>query len=440
MQENFFTQNLKKIQTTHAPLAERMRPQNLGNFVGQEHIIGKERLLYRLIQTDRLTSVIFSGPPGTGKTTLAKIIAHQTNAVFYELNAVTAGKKDIVEILEKAKVNVGAYNKKSILFIDEIHRFNKAQQDALLPSVEQGLIVLIGATTENPSYEINSPLISRSTIFQFKALTKENIITILKQAVLDRENGYGVFKVTIDDDAYEHFANMANGDVRRALNAIELGVLTKEKNKEGFIHIDFETAQECIQKKAVYYDKKGDNHYDTISAFIKSIRGSDPDAALYWLAKMLEAGEDPKFIARRLIISASEDIGNAEPMALIVAVSTAKAVEMIGLPEAQINLAQAVTFLAASPKSNAAYKGIKKTRQVVQEQSNAIVPPHLSNTRNKTLEANTQYKYPHDYPQHYVKQSYLPEDLQGQIFYHPTDIGKEKSLKDYLESIRTLEV
>ncbi|PKM48752.1 MAG: replication-associated recombination protein RarA, partial [Firmicutes bacterium HGW-Firmicutes-6] len=349
MQESFFNQNYEGQIADNAPLAVRMRPQTLAEFVGQQHIIGRGKLLYRLIEADKLSSVVFYGPPGTGKTSLAKIIANRTNAVFYELNAVTSGKKEITEVLDKAKNNLGVYNKKSILFIDEIHRFNKAQQDALLPSVEKGLVTLIGATTENPYFEINSPLLSRSTIFEFYNLTPDDIRHVIERAIEDRDRGYGVMKIKCDQDALDHFAEVANGDVRRALNALELGILTVDKNADGIIHIDLETAQECIQQRAVQYDKNGDNHYDTISAFIKSIRGSDPDAALYWMAKMITAGEDPKFIARRIVISASEDIGNAEPLALTVAMAAADAVQFIGMPEARINLAQAVVFLACAP-------------------------------------------------------------------------------------------
>ena len=374
---------------------------------------------------------------------LAKIIAHRTQAAFYELNAVTSGKKEITEILDKAKDNLGIYNRKSILFIDEIHRFNKAQQDALLPSVEGGLVVLIGATTENPYFEINSPLLSRSTIFEFKTLTDDEIKGLLRRAVSDKKKGYGSMKVKVDEEALDHLTAVSNGDVRRALNALELGILTKEKDDQGYIHIDLETAQECIQKKAVQYDKKGDNHYDTISAFIKSIRGSDPDAALYWLAKMLEAGEDPKFIARRIVISASEDIGNAEPMALMVATAAARAVEMIGLPEARINLAQAVTFLASAPKSNASYAGLDAAASAVRHQSNSEVPGHLRDSHypgSEKLGRGLNYVYPHSHPGNYYPQQYLPDDLTGTRFYEPTENGYERKIKDRLEHLKNWEV
>ncbi|MEG0508074.1 MAG: replication-associated recombination protein A [Eubacterium sp.] len=439
MQASFFDINFENQAGGNAPLAVRMRPESLDEFMGQTHIIGKGKLLYRLIMADKLSSVVFYGPPGTGKTTLAKIIANHTKAAFYELNAVTSGKKEITEVLEKAKQNLGVYNRKSILFIDEIHRFNKAQQDALLPSVERGLIVLIGATTENPYFEINSPLLSRSTVFEFKNLSNDAIKELLKRAVGDKKRGYGYLKTQVDEEAYEHLTSVSNGDVRRALNALELGVLTKEKNEEGIIHIDLETAQECIQKKAIQYDKKGDNHYDTISAFIKSIRGSDPDAALYWLAKMLEAGEDPKFIARRIVISASEDIGNAEPMGIVVATAAARAVEMIGLPEARINLAQAVAFLASAPKSNASYVGIDGAMQAVRHESNSEIPMHLRDTHysgSEKLGRGVTYQYPHSYPGNYISQQYLPTDLVGQTFYDPTENGYEKQIKIYLDALK----
>ena len=439
MQTSFFDINYETQANANAPLAVRMRPETLDEFYGQEHIIGKGRLLTRLIEADRLSSVVFYGPPGTGKTTLAKIIAHHTKAAFYELNAVTSGKKEITEILDEAKQNLAVYNRKSILFIDEIHRFNKAQQDALLPSVEAGLVILVGATTENPYFEINSPLLSRSTIFEFKPLTREEVRNILLRAVTDTKKGLGAMKVRVDEDAIAHLIDVSGGDVRRALNALELGVLTKDKEQDGSIHIDLATAQECIQKKAVQYDKKGDNHYDTISAFIKSIRGSDPDAALFWLAKMLEAGEDPKFIARRMVIAASEDISNAEPMALLVAVAAAKAVEMIGLPEARINLAQAVTFLAAAPKSNASYMGLEAAAQAVRQGADHTVPNHLRDSHypgSDKLGHGQGYIYPHNYPGNYYPQQYLPDALTGVTFYRPTDNGYEKRIKARLDALK----
>lgn len=439
MQENFFKINFNEKINDQAPLALRMRPQSLADFIGQEAIIGPGKLLYRLIAADKLSSVLFYGPPGTGKTSLARIIANRTQSAFYELNAVTAGKKEIIEILEKAKTNLGVYNQKSILFIDEIHRFNKAQQDALLPSVEKGLITLIGATTENPYFEINSPLLSRSTVFEFKQLTKTNIMAIIKAAIADCDRGYGMMKITMAPDAIDYLAEVANGDVRRALNALELGVLTIDKAADGVIYFDLANTQECIQQKAIQYDKSGDHHYDTISAFIKSIRGSDPDGALYWMAKMLAAGEDPKFIARRLVVAASEDIGNAEPLALTMAMAAAEAVAFIGMPEARINLAQAVVFLACAPKSNASYLAINKAMAAVAGPSNGQVPAHLRDAHysgSQELRRGLDYAYPHDYPSHYVAQNYLPEDLEGQRFYWPGDLGFEKKMKNYLRKIK----
>lgn len=440
-QQDFFSQNLEHNIQDQAPLAVKMRPETLDEFIGQQHIIGPGKILRRLIAADKLSSVIFYGPPGTGKTSLAKIIANTTRSEFYELNAVTSGKKDIEEVLEKARTNLSVYNKRSILFIDEIHRFNKAQQDLLLPGVEQGLIVLIGATTENPSFEVNSPLLSRSTLFEFRALTLDEVKGLLKRAIKDPIHGFGTQKIALTEEAADHLSVTANGDVRRALNAVELAVLTKEKNEDGIIVIDLETAQDCIQKKAVNYDKKGDNHYDTISAFIKSIRGTDPDAAMYWLAKMLEAGEDPKFIARRLVISASEDIGNAEPQALVVAVAAAQAVAMIGLPEARINLAQATAFLASAPKSNAAYAALGRAQQAVRHESDSQVPPNLINIDvpgSRKLERGSVYLYPHDYKENYVPQQYLPEDISGRVFYEPTENGAEAAIKEHLTHIRSL--
>ena len=436
MQQNIFELNLENKIESNAPLAVRMRPKNLSEFVGQQHIVGKDKLLYRLIMADQLSSVVFYGPPGTGKTTLAQIIAHHTRADFYELNAVTSGKKEIVDVLEKAKQNRSIYNRKTILFIDEIHRFNKAQQDALLPSVEKGLVILIGATTENPYFEINSPLLSRSTIFEFKHLTEDDIVSLLRRAVTDPDKGYGNMKLRVTDEALLHLTRAAGGDVRKAMNALELGVLTAEKNSEGYIVIDLAVAQECIQVKALQYDKQGDNHYDTISAFIKSVRGSDPDAALFWLAKMISAGEDPKFIARRLVILASEDIGNAAPMGLVVATAAARAVEMIGLPEARINLAQATTYLASCPKSNAVINGIDNAMAAVKHDSNGEVPMHLRDAHypgSEKLGRGLTYLYPHNYPGNYIPQQYLPDDLVGRTFYEPTDNGEEARIKEYLK-------
>ena len=428
-------QKMKK----ESPLAARLRPTTLDEFVGQEHIVGKDTLLYRAIKADKLSSIILYGPPGTGKTTLAKVIANSTKSDFQQINATTAGKKDITDTVEKAKMTLGGYGRKTILFIDEIHRFNKSQQDALLPYVEDGTIILIGATTENPYFEVNKALVSRSIIFELKALSIENIKTIIKRALTDVEKGLGVYNAVIDDDALEFLANTANGDARISLNAIELAVLTTEPSSDGKIHIDIRTAEQCIQKRALNYDKDGDNHYDTISAFIKSMRGSDPNATAYYLAKMIYAGEDPKFIARRIIVCASEDVGNANPMALVVANAAMDAVNFIGLPEARINLSQAAMYVACSPKSNASINAIDMAMADVRNIKTSGVPNHLRDAHYKgaaKLGHGIGYKYAHDYPDHYVKQQYLPDELLGTTFYEPTENGYEKNIKEYLERIR----
>lgn len=421
-----------------APLAARMRPTTLEEFVGQEHIVGKGKLLYRAIKSDRLSSVIFYGPPGTGKTTLAKIIANTTKSKFRQINATTAGIKDIKETVEDAKAELGMYGNKTILFIDEIHRFNKSQQDALLPHVEDGTIILIGATTENPYFEVNKALVSRSIVFELRQLEDKDIKTLLQKALTDEKNGMGVYHAKLDEDALCFLANTANGDARTALNALELAVLTTEP-KDGTIHITLEEAQECIQKRALNYDKDGDNHYDTISAFIKSMRGSDPDAALYYLAKMIYAGEDPKFIARRVVICASEDVGNADPHALQVAVAAMEAVNFIGMPEGRIPLAQAVTYVACAPKSNAAYVGIDKALSDVRNIRIRTVPLHLKDSHysgSSDLGHGIGYKYAHDYPGHYVEQQYLPDELVGTVYYAPTDNGIERRIKEHLRRLK----
>ena len=421
-----------------SPLASRMRPATLDEVVGQQHIIGKDKLLYRAIKADKLSSVIFYGPPGTGKTTLARVIANTTSAEFKQINATVAGKKDMEEVVKEAKDLQGMYGRKTILFIDEIHRFNKGQQDYLLPFVEDGTVILIGATTENPYFEVNSALISRSSIFELKPLEKEDIKVLLKRAVEDTQKGMGSFHAQIDDDALDFLADMAGGDARNALNAIELGILTTDRSKDGIIHITVEVASECIQKRVVNYDKRGDNHYDIISAFIKSMRGSDPDAAVYYLAKMLYAGEDIKFIARRIMICAAEDVGNADPMALTVAVSAAQAVERIGMPESQIILSQAVTYVACAPKSNAACNAIFAANEAVKKYR-TTVPVHLQDAHYKgaaKLGHGTGYKYAHDYPNHYVKQQYLPDEIKDARFYEPGDLGYEKTMGEYLKKIR----
>mgnify|MGYP001049447123 FL=1 len=422
-----------------SPLANRMRPKTLEEVVGQQHIIGKDKLLYRAIRADKLSSVIFYGPPGTGKTTLAKVIAGATKAEFVSINATAAGKKDMEAVVEQAKNSLGMYGRRTILFIDEIHRFNKGQQDYLLPFVEDGTIILIGATTENPYFEVNGALLSRSVIFELKSLDKEDIRILLRRAVTDEERGMGAYHAVLEPDAEEFLADISNGDARAALTAIELGVLTTERSEDGKIHITLDVAQECIQKRAVRYDKMGDQHYDTISAFIKSIRGSDPDAAVYYLARMLYAGEDIRFIARRMMISASEDVGNADPNALNVAVSAALAVERIGMPEARIILAQAATYLASAPKSNASYLAVDRATECMKQTMTAPVPVHLQDSHYKGSEKlghGLGYLYAHNYPNHYVEQQYLPDALKDEVFYEPTEIGYEKQIKEHLQFLR----
>lgn len=427
-------QNLKQ----ESPLASRMRPATLEEVVGQEHIIGKDKLLYRAIQADKLGSVIFYGPPGTGKTTLAKVIANTTSARFQQINATVAGKKDMEEVVKEAQSHLGMYGKKTILFVDEIHRFNKGQQDYLLPFVEDGTLVLIGATTENPYFEVNGALLSRSIVFELKPLKKEDICRLLERAVTDVEKGMGSYQAVLHEEAKEFLADISGGDARTALNALELGILTTRKSQDGKIHIDLETASQCIQKRVVRYDKTGDNHYDTISAFIKSMRGSDPDAAVFYLAKMLYAGEDIKFIARRIMICAAEDVGNADPQALVVAVAAAQAVERLGMPEAQIPLSQAVTYVASAPKSNAACMAIMEAMEAVKT-TRTTVPVHLQDAHYKgsaKLGHGQGYLYAHDYPNHYVKQQYMPSELEGRSFYHPTGNGYEKNIQEYFKKIQ----
>ena len=421
-----------------SPLASRMRPVTLDEVVGQKHIIGKDKLLYRAIKADKLSSLIFYGPPGPGKTTLAKVIAHTTSAEFKQINATVAGKKDMEEVVKEAKDLQGMYGKKTILFIDEIHRFNKGQQDYLLPFVEDGTLILIGATTENPYFEVNGALISRSSIFELRPLEKKDIKELLLRAVNDTEKGLGSFHAVIEDDALEFLADVSGGDARNALNAIELGVLTTDRSEDGQIHITLDVASECIQKRVVNYDKKGDNHYDIISAFIKSMRGSDPDAAVFYLAKMLYAGEDVKFIARRIMICASEDVGNADPMALTVAVAAAQAVERIGMPESQIILSQAVTYVASAPKSTSAVNAIFAANDAVRN-NKTTVPTHLQDAHYKgaqKLGHGIGYKYAHDYPNHYVDQQYLPDEIKDARFYEPGDLGYEKQIKERLQKLR----
>ncbi|MDO5407219.1 MAG: AAA family ATPase [Eubacteriales bacterium] len=427
-------------QEQESPLASRMRPTTLDEVVGQKHIIGKDKLLYRAIQADQLGSIIFYGPPGTGKTTLAKVIANTTSANFRQINATVAGKKDMEEVVKEAKDALGMYGKKTILFVDEIHRFNKSQQDYLLPYVEDGTLILIGATTENPFFEVNGALLSRSRIFELKALENSDVKELILRAVQDETKGMGSYRAVIDDDAADFLADVAGGDARAALNAVELGIMTTDRDPaDGKIHITMEVAQECIQKRAVRYDKDGDNHYDTISAFIKSMRGSDPDAAVYYLARMLYAGEDIKFIARRIMICASEDVGNADPQALTVAVSAAQAVERIGMPEAQIILAQAVSYVATAPKSNSACCAIFDAMSAVKSQRSMPVPVHLQDAHYRgsaKLGHGEGYRYAHDYPNHYVEQQYLPDGMEGQTFYRPSENGYERQISAHMAFIR----
>ena len=422
-----------------SPLAARLRPTTLEEVVGQQHIIGKDKLLYRAIKADKLSSLIFYGPPGTGKTTLAKVIAHTTSAEFTQINATVAGKKDMEEVVQNAKNTQGMYGKKTILFIDEIHRFNKGQQDYLLPFVEDGTIILIGATTENPYFEVNSALISRSIIFELKPIEKEDIKTLIKRAVYDQEKGMGAYDAVIDEDAMEFLAELSGGDARHALNAIELGIMTTGRSEDGKIHITLDVAQECIQKRTVRYDKTGDNHYDTISAFIKSMRGSDPDAAVYYLARMLYAGESVTFIARRIMICAAEDVGIADPQALQVAVNASLAVERVGMPEAQIILSEAAMYVACAPKSNACVNAIGEAMKTVEQTGNLPIPTHLQDAHYKgaaKLGHGTGYLYAHDYPNNYVNQQYLPYELNGKEFYHPSGNGYEVKVKEHMQRIK----
>ena len=422
-----------------SPLASRLRPTTLEEVAGQKHIIGKDKLLYRAIKADKISSVIFYGPPGTGKTTLAKVIANTTSADFKQINATVANKKDMEEVVEAAKASMGMYGKKTILFIDEIHRFNKGQQDYLLPFVEDGTLTLIGATTENPYFEVNNALLSRSIIFELKPLDRDDIKELIYRAVNDEKKGMGSYDAVIDEDAANFLADICGGDARMALNAIELGVLTTERSDDGKIHITLQVAEQCIQKRAARYDKDGDNHYDTISAFIKSMRGSDVDAALYYMARMLYAGESVTFIARRIVICASEDVGLADPQALVVANAAADAVHKIGMPEATLILAEAAAYVAAAPKSNSAYMAIEAAMNYVKNNPTGAIPAHLQDAHYKgaaKLGHGLNYKYAHDYKNHYVEQQYLPDGMEGVSFYHPTANGYEEVIGKHLDRIR----
>ena len=422
-----------------SPLASRMRPTTIDEVVGQEHILAKDKLLYRAIKHDKLSSVIFYGPPGTGKTTLAKVIAATTSSVFEQINATCAGKKDMEEVVKKAKDNLGMYGKKTILFIDEIHRFNKGQQDYLLPFVEDGTIILVGATTENPYFEVNGALISRSIIFKLESLSKENIKTLIMRAITDEVKGLGVYNAQIDEEALDFLADMSAGDARSALNAIELGVISTERSKDGIIHITLEVASECIQRKVLKYDKDGDNHYDTISAFIKSMRGSDQDASVYYLARMLNAGEDIKFIARRIMICASEDVSNADPNALVVATNAALAAERLGMPEARIILAQAAIYVACAPKSNSSIMAIDEALSKVAHGETYPIPTYLRDAHYggaKEFGHGIGYMYAHDYKNNYAPQVYLPEAIKNEKFLNLSENGYEKKMKELMERIR----
>lgn len=419
---DLFEQKIYSEEKKFSPLADRMRPKDLSEFVGQEHILGKGKFLRKAIENDQLTSVILWGPPGSGKTTLACVIANMTRANFVSFSAVSSGIKEVRAVMEEAKNQLKFYNKKTILFIDEIHRFNKVQQDAFLPYVEDGTIILIGATTENPSFEVNSPLLSRSKVFVLNPLTKDEIKTILKKAITDEKKGLGKFKLKIDKKAADHLVESSNGDARIALNTLEMAVLATNQNKSGIRDITLNTVEQVLQHKALIFDKDGEEHYNVISAFIKSLRNSDPNAALYWLARMVEAGENPRFIARRMIVLASEDIGNADPLALCVATATAHAVEYVGMPEAQINLAQAATYLAHAEKSNASYKGLLAAREDVKQKGNLPVPKHLRNpvtSLMKKLGYGKGYKYAHNFKENKTDMKCLPDELKGRKYYKP---------------------
>ncbi|MBZ9625012.1 replication-associated recombination protein A [Clostridium sp. FP2] len=425
-----------------APLSERLKPGKLEDYVGQGHILGKGKLLHRAIIADKITSLILYGPPGTGKTSLAKVIANTTKSNFVRLNAVTDGLKELREVVATAKNDLGMYDIKTILFIDEIHRFNKAQQDALLPYVEKGTIVLIGATTENPYFEVNNALISRSMLFKLEPLEEKHIQKIIMRALKDKEVGFGNANICMDSVAVDYLANMANGDARRALNALELSILTTDRDEQGRINITIEVAQECLQKKHIKYDKNRDEHYDVVSAFIKSMRGSDPDATIHYLSRMIYAGEDPKFIARRIVIAAAEDVGNADPIALLVANNAAQAVQFVGMPEARIILSQAAIYIACAPKSNASYVAINKALKDVEEKNIGGVPPYLrdqSYSGAKKLGHGVGYLYPHDYEGNYVKQEYLPDELIGTVYYEALDNGYEKKIKERLKALKNKE-
>lgn len=433
---DLFTMGMEERLKKNAPLADRMRPRTIKDFIGQEHLLGDGQFLSRSIKADRINSMIFYGPPGTGKTTLAMIISNTTNMLFEKLSAVTSGVKDIREVIDRAEENLKLYSKRTILFIDEIHRFNKSQQDALLPFVERGIVILIGATTENPYFEVNKALLSRVMILKLEPLTRENLRELIKRALRDEEKGLGLYRVNITEEAIDYLITIADGDGRTILNSLEIGVLSTDKDENGVIQLDLDAIKSSIQVRAAQYDKNGDQHYDTVSAFIKSMRGSDPDATLYWLAKMINAGEDPKFIARRIIIAASEDVGNADPNALNIAVTAFNAVNVIGMPEGRIPLAQAAIYVATAPKSNAAYLAIDSALDDIKNKEIGKVPIHLRDSHypgSRQLGHGQGYKYPHDYEGAYVEQDYLPASFKNKVYYEPKDSGYEKEIRKRLK-------
>ena len=436
---DLFTISMEDKLKRNAPLADRMRPETLEEFVGQEHLVGEGKFLYRSIKSDRINSMILFGPPGTGKTTLAMIIAQKTNMRFEKLSAVTSGVKDIREVVEAAEENLKLYNKRTILFIDEIHRFNKAQQDALLPFVERGIIILIGATTENPYFEVNKALLSRAMVLVLEPISRKELLKLVNKALKDEEKGLGKHNVKITEEAVDYLLTVSEGDGRMLLNSLEIGVLSTEPDESGVIQIDLEKIKSSILIKSAKYDKGGDEHYDTISAFIKSMRGSDPDAAVYWLAKMINAGEDPKFIARRIIIAASEDVGNADPNALQLAIAAFNAVNTVGMPEGRIPLAQAAIYVASAPKSNKSYLAIDQALDDVRNKEIGRVPMHLRSTSysgSEKLGNGKGYKYPHDYEGSYVPQDYLPDEIKGKRYYDPTENGYEKFISERLKNLK----
>ncbi len=438
-QTELFDMRGNELLGKEAPLADRLRPRTLEEFVGQDHLVGPGKFLRQAIESDHIPSMILWGPPGSGKTTLAMLIASVTHARFIAFSAVLSGVKEIKEVIQKAGEAWKYEKRRTILFVDEIHRFNKAQQDAFLPHVEKGTIILIGATTENPSFEVISPLLSRAKVFTLHALSEEEIEVILNRALSDQERGLGQYRTEIEEEVVKRISRMVNGDARIGLNTLEMIVLTTPPDERGVRQITTKNLEEVLQRKTFLYDKSGEEHYNLISAFHKSLRGSDPDASLYWLGRMLEAGEDPLYIARRMIRFASEDVGNADPQALQVSVSAMQAFHFVGLPEGNLALAQAAVYLATAPKSNSLYTAFQRVRKDVREMENMPVPLHIRNAPTslmKDLGYGKDYKYPHDYPDHFIEEEYLPENLKGKTYYHPTEQGFEKEIKKRLEAWR----